>query len=75
MTVRAKFVVEEKTERSWTKGGVTLKLRAVSGGSEEDKKFFEATPSGTIEILIKSEASRLLELGKYYYVDFTPAGE
>ena len=82
MTVRAKFTCESITrefQRGW---GVhrdtvrhTVKMRPVSGNdSDENKKFWDATPTGRIEIgCAKAETAGLFELGKDYYVDFTPA--
>lgn len=87
MSVRAKFVVNQ-IERSQN-GGYrengqydsslktevsTIKLLPVSGGSEENKKFFAWTPTGEIQLgTINPEAAKQFELGKAYYVDFTPA--
>lgn len=46
------------------------------GFSEENKKFYAATPSGEIEMSMVSEtAIALFEPGKSYYVDFTEAPE
>ena len=40
----------------------------------ENKAFWEATPSGSIELNINNpEAVKEYELGKEYYVDFTLA--
>ena len=52
----------------------TLKLSAVYDNSEENKKFFHATPSGQISMgMLNPAAWQQFELGKEYYVDFTPA--
>jgi hypothetical protein len=75
---RAKFTVQ-RIERSlhWQreKGEVqTVVMTPVSDNSPENKKFFEATPSGELKIgLLNAEAAKLFELGKSYYVDFSPA--
>lgn len=78
--VRAKFVVESyETRKSNTRDPESEELRsikmiAVSDGSEENKKFFRWTPNGQINIgILNPEAWRQLELGKSYYVDFTEA--
>ncbi len=78
--VRAKFVVESyETRKSNTRDPEseelrTLKLIAVSDGSEENKKFFRWTPNGQITIgILNPEAWKQLELGKSYFVDFTEA--
>jgi hypothetical protein len=78
MTVRAKFICNTITrQKHWdpTKGETqTIKLSPVSSGSEENKAFFAATPAGSIEIgTVNEVAAKSFELGKAYYVDFTPA--
>jgi hypothetical protein len=78
MAVRAKFIVnsiERKKHWDHTKGETqTIKLTPVTSGSEENKAFYDATPSGSIDLMLLNEdAGKQLELGKEYYVDFTPA--
>lgn len=79
MAVRAKFKCESITRREhWDKSKGeeihAIKLSPVISGSEENKSFYEATPSGSIELsVIKEEVGKQFELGKEYYVDFTPA--
>ena len=78
MAVRAKFVVQSKRDSlHWdrSKGTVsTIELHPVSDGSEENKRFFEATPGGKIELgILNAEAAKQFDLGRSYYVDFTPA--
>jgi hypothetical protein len=54
----------------------TVKLSAVNGQKEnsENKKFWEASPNGQISLsMIKKDVAEKLELGKEYYIDFTPA--
>jgi hypothetical protein len=52
----------------------TVKLSVVYGDSEENKKFFKWTPSGTIQIgLLNKEAWSQFPLGAEVHVDFTPA--
>jgi hypothetical protein len=75
MTVRAKFKCNELIKRTgWEKENPFLyaaKFSAVSSGSEENKSFFAATPSGNIEVsTVKND---VFEVGKEYYIDFTPA--
>lgn len=49
-------------------------MSPVSGSSDENKKFFASTPSGQITMsCTHPEAWQQFELGKEYYVDFTPA--
>ena len=76
--VRAKFHVTSITRtKHWdrSKGEIqTNKLLPVTSGSEENKAFFEASPSGSIELgTVNEEAAKVFELGKEYYIDFTPA--
>lgn len=76
--VRAKFVVQSITRtKHWDKNKgeiIGIKMMPVTGGSEENLKFFEATPSGSVDLgTINEEAGRQFELGKAYYLDFTPA--
>lgn len=69
--VRAKFRVEEKTENS---SGNTIRLVPVIGGSPENERFYKYTPAGAISLsTINNEAARAFEVGKEYYVDFSPA--
>lgn len=77
-TVRAKFVVQSVTRsRHWdrTKNTElnTIKLSPVTANNPENQKFYEATPSGQIEIgTINDEAAKAFPLGGEVYVDFTP---
>lgn len=76
--VRAKFTVREIVRAShWdkSKGEIqTIVMNPVCDGSEENKLFFEASPSGEIKLgTVNEAAARQFELGKAYYVDFSPA--
>ena len=78
MTVRAKFVVQSVTmTQHWDreKGHLaTIRLAPVNSGSDENKKFYEATPSGHIELgTVNQDAAAQFVLGAEIYVDFTPA--
>lgn len=77
MTVRAKFVVQRIERSKYYQGGEmqTIVLSPVtSGNSEEDKKFWAATPSGEIKLgVLNKSAGDYFELGKAYYVDFVLA--
>jgi hypothetical protein len=71
--VRSKFTV---TNIDPEHGGVTIKLTAVTSGSPENAQFFAYTPSGAISLsTVNTNASAQFEVGKEYYVDFTPASE
>ncbi len=78
MTVRAKFKVQSiTTSARWNGPGTmgTVKLTPVTSGSDENKKFYEATPSGEITLgTINEEALAQFPIGAEVYVDFTPAG-
>lgn len=73
--VRAKFVVQSvKHHLSWAdKKPVTVELSPVTGGSEENQKFFASTPSGNITFTVSGDVGEMFEPGQAYYVDFTPA--
>lgn len=55
----------------------TIKLQPVYGNGNpdhENTKFWNATPSGAIELgVINLEAAEQFEIGAEYYVDFTAA--
>ncbi|HAY23447.1 MAG TPA: hypothetical protein DCY27_15060 [Desulfobacterales bacterium] len=70
--VRAKFVVDSisRTRFGWN----SIIMSPVSGGSEENKAFWAATPGGRFEFnCVNNKAIEQLEVGKEYYVDFTIA--
>jgi hypothetical protein len=67
MSVRAKFKCQGSVN-----GVVTL--WPVTDGSEENKTFWKYTPGGQITLTITNPAAmEQFEVGKEYYVDFTPA--
>ena len=71
MGVRAKFTVNSVTPQT---NATQVQLYPVTSGSEENDRFFAATPSGSISMLIKNEqAASQFKQGQTYYVDFTPA--
>jgi hypothetical protein len=77
--IRAKFKCNGVTKRTGFNGEEFVydaKFGAVYGGaegaSEENKKFWAATPAG--EISVTSVRCDQFEPGQEYYVDFTPAG-
>lgn len=73
MTIRAKFVCSSLIPSYYT---TTVGLSAVysSDPTSENKAFSDATPSGQINISIANDKPALaaFEIGKSYYVDFTP---
>jgi len=68
--IRAKFNVAEITEYG-NGGGTKVTLLPVTGNSEENKAFWQYTPSGKIEINNLNPEVKF-EFG-HYYVDFTKA--
>lgn len=79
MSVRAKFFVQQiVTHKAWNSPGLmgTVRLHPVTSGSDENKLFYEATPSGQIELgTINQEALKQFVIGDEFYVDFTPASK
>jgi hypothetical protein len=77
MTIRAKFKCTSVTkivgwiDRDKHPFLYSYKMLVVSSGSEENKKFFASTPSG--ELAVSAVGDDLFQVGKEYYVDFTPA--
>ncbi len=71
--VRGKFVVQSIETYSY--GGKVIKLATQYDQTiPEDQKFAKATPSGSIQMTVDNPpAAEFLELGKAFYVDFTPA--
>jgi hypothetical protein len=54
--------------------GYALSFYAVYGGSEENDKYFKATPSASFVMqTVNAAAAAKFEVGKYYYVDFFSA--
>ncbi len=74
MRVRAKFRVTKLEANN--PPGISVELQPVysSNPQHENSKFYECTPSGEIGLGIVSEdTARSFEIGKEYYVDFSPA--
>lgn len=71
--VRAKLTLSSVTDHMY--GGKTLEFSTVYDQSiPEDQRFQKATPSGSFRMLVDNPAAiAQFELGKPYYVDFTPA--
>lgn len=71
--VRAKFTcVGKNISLSNGKPLSTYVFYPVTSGSDENKEFFQYTPSGKIELgTINEKVS--FEIGKEYYLDFSPA--
>jgi len=75
--VRCKYSCQSVTKRRhWDKNEKRFlfdaEFSAVFGDSEENKKFFEATPSGNLKVGTYKED--LFEPGKEYFIDISEAG-
>jgi len=73
----AKFKVSSITQTAhWGKPGqliYSLTLNPVTSGSDENHRFFEATPGGEIKLSVVSAAvGAQFPVGMEVYVDFTP---
>lgn len=69
--VRAKFRCSEKNQ---SESGFNLLFRPVTGGSPENERFYKYTPGGELTLSTINElAAAGFEVGKAYYLDFTPA--
>lgn len=80
MSVKAKFKVQSITETSncdVTKPNLkTVRLSPVydSNPESENGKYWQATPSGSIELgTINEDAAKQFEVGKDYYITFEKA--
>lgn len=77
MAVRAKFKVHSVMKSAGWNGQKevhTVKLTAVSGSSDENARFYAATPSGSIELTaVRQDIGELFPIGGEFYVDFMPA--
>lgn len=81
MSVRAKFKVGSYSTSIQGQGENEREVRTVhlnpvydADKTSENGKFYAYTPGGHIELgTINPEAWNQFELGKEYYVDFTPA--
>jgi hypothetical protein len=71
MKTRAKFKCVEKAKNQYHE---KISLEPVTSGSPENDEFYKTTPSGVIHIqTCNPYAANLFEVGKSYFVDFTPA--
>ncbi|UAK24331.1 hypothetical protein [Sphingomonas nostoxanthinifaciens] len=75
MTVRAKFNCFAVLKQEDGEGRV-VKFHTVYSEEvqSEDGRFTKATPWGSLEMLVDNpDAALQFEVGKSYYLDFTPA--
>lgn len=75
--LRAKFQVQER-KNYHTATGEEIIMRPVywPDPESENHHFWKASPSGQLTLFISNpEAIGKLEIGKFYYIDFTEAPE
>ncbi len=73
MTVRAKFQVVSITEHEGWSGKTVHLAPRYDERIPEDRRFAQATPSGTLEMTVDNPAALAeLALGRTFYLDFTP---
>ena len=74
MNVRAKFKLIEIREHYWNPDVRTFVFQPqYDTRIEEDKRFYDATPSGQCEMMVNNPKVReTFKLGDDYYLDFSP---
>lgn len=76
MGVRAKFRVDEIRTHAWNNGAGAKTVVLVPSYDQsipEDRRFYDATPTGRFEMLVNNPAALdQLALGQYFYIDLTP---
>ncbi|MGN2244926.1 hypothetical protein ACFWZU_15635 [Frateuria sp. GZRR33] len=74
MTVRAKFVCDSVKQHRWNPTLKTYEFNAVCADEvPENQRYHKYTPAGSLQISVDNPSVDF-ELGKAYYLDFTPAG-
>lgn len=71
--VRAKFYVFSVTEFVGNTVKVELMPVISQDPNSENKKFWDYTPSGKLEMTIKGAAGEMFNVGQEFYIDFSPA--
>ena len=74
--LRAKFYVNSFTDFGHGMKRVNLNAVYCNKANTENNQFSQATPSGTMEMMVSSEAAKnFFTIGKSYYLDITEAEE
>ena len=75
MNVRAKFRVEYVNQNHYEQVDIGMAPVYSEDPAHENKAFWDATPTGSLTLSIKRDmpAAKAFEVGKEYYLDFTPA--
>jgi hypothetical protein len=74
--IRCKFLcVAAGAEMGWGDQKLlwSYRFQAVVDGSEENKRFWAATPSGSVEL--HSVQADVFAVGREYYLDFREVGD
>lgn len=72
--VRAKFKVDSVTHGNDSSAVYLSPVYGNDDPEHENTKFYKWTPGGQISLqVVRRETAERFELGKEYYVDFTPA--
>lgn len=74
--VRAKFIVTSHTIYGRATTNVLITMNAVyDDNTEENKRFYQWTPSGTFSMTTSNEnVVKNMQPGSVFYLDFTPEG-
>lgn len=71
--VRGKFKLAKVTANAGASGRQLMFSAVCNDGTPENERFHRYTPTGTLEMYVDNPAALTqFELGKEYYLDFTP---
>lgn len=71
--VRGKFKLAKVTANAGASGRQLMFIAVCNDGTPENERFHRYTPTGTLEMYVDNpSALAQFELGKEYYLDFTP---
>lgn len=76
MKTRTKFQLQEIRNHFGSDAKTFIFCTMYDTNIPEDKRFFDATPWGTIEVQVNNpKVLEEMTLGKYFYVDFSAIEE